>query len=120
MPPTASSVLCGCGRFMQVKKNSVTVEELLDDGCPYKLWDADLFICPECEVEIIAGFAREPLVEHWQPTYDLLRKRLAPIYPGRCAPEAVEPPEENPRERDDDDGTTYADPRDEREERLHR
>lgn len=87
--PTSSSYLCGCGRFMRVKKNSVTVEELTEDGAPYKLWDADLLECVECGVELIAGFGKGPLAEHWQPTYAATRERLAPIYPGRCRPEGV-------------------------------
>jgi hypothetical protein len=71
---------------MRVKKNSVTVEELMDDGAPYKLWDADLWICEECGVEIITGFAARPLTEHWQPDYPAIRARRQPIYPGRCRP----------------------------------
>jgi hypothetical protein len=86
--PTASSVLCGCGRFMHVKRNSVTVEERLEDQSPYKLWDADLWECPECGVEVITGFGQSPLAEHWQPTYLEQRARLAPILPGRCREEA--------------------------------
>jgi hypothetical protein len=82
--PTSSNVLCGCGRFMRVKQISVTVEELLEDGAPYKLWDADLWECVECGVEIITGFGRGPLAEHWQDTYADQRARLAPVYPGRC------------------------------------
>jgi hypothetical protein len=82
--PTSSNYLCGCGRFMMVKRNSVTVEELLEDGAPYKLWDADLMECPECGVTVIAGFGRQPLAQHWQPSYQEQRARLAPIYPGRC------------------------------------
>jgi hypothetical protein len=85
--PTSSNYLCGCGRFMRPKKNSVTVEELTEDGAPYKLWDADLWECPECGVEIIAGFGQGPIAEHYQPTYAAQRERLAPIYPGRCRPE---------------------------------
>lgn len=82
--PTASSVLCGCGRFMRVKQNSVAVEELFEDGTPYKLWDADLWACPECGVEIITGFGRGPIAEHWQDTYNATRERLTPVIPGRC------------------------------------
>ena len=82
--PTASNLLCGCGRFMQVKQNSVTVEELMEDGHSYKLWDADLYVCEDCGAEIIAGFGKAPLAEHWQPTYGDQRARLRPIYPGRC------------------------------------
>jgi len=69
---------------MYVKKNSVTVEELLEDGAPYKLWDADLYACEECGVEVITGFGRAPIAEHWQSNYPMNRERLAPIYSGRC------------------------------------
>lgn len=93
--PSASNVLCGCGRFMAVKKNGVTVEELLEDGGPYKLWDADLYECPECGIEVFTGFAKQPLAEHYQPTYQAERVRLTPIYAGRCAPV---PEREEPRD----------------------
>jgi len=72
---------------MRPKKNSVTVEELTEDGQPYKLWDADLYECPECGVEIIVGFGSGPIAEHYQPTYADQRMRLGPIYPGRSAAE---------------------------------
>lgn len=88
--PTSSNLLCGCGRFMRVKRNSVTVEELLEDGGPYKLWDADLYECLECGVEVITGFGVRPFAEHWQPGYASQRAalaRLAPVYPGRCREE---------------------------------
>jgi hypothetical protein len=69
---------------MRCKKNSVTVEELTEDGSPYKLWDADLYECVECGVEIIVGFARLPIAEHYQQTYAAQRELSQPIYPGRC------------------------------------
>lgn len=84
--PTGSNVLCGCGRFMHVEKNSVTVEEQLETGGPYKLWDADLYACPDCGVKVITGFGRSPMAEHYQPDYFAQRDRLAPIFPGRCRP----------------------------------
>jgi F0F1-type ATP synthase beta subunit len=82
--PTGSNVLCGCGRFMQVKQHGIAVEELTEDGRDYKLWAADLYACVECGVEVIAGFGRGPIAEHFQPTYAEQRARLAPVYPGRC------------------------------------
>lgn len=112
--PTSSSYLCGCGRFMRCKQNSVTVEELLEDGGPYKLWSADLMECVECGVEIISGFGRAPLAEHWQPEYATIRARRVPIYPGRCREDA---PSENPRVKNDDDGIEYGHPRDRMEGR---
>jgi hypothetical protein len=71
---------------MHVVRNSVTVEELLEDGAPYKLWDADRWACAECGTTVITGFAAQPFAEHWHPTYAQQRARLAPIYPGRCRP----------------------------------
>jgi hypothetical protein len=88
--PTASNYLCGCGRFMQVQANGVTVEELLEDGQPYKLWTADLWACVECGVEIIADFGATPLAEHWDPRYPELwdrAHRQGRIYLGRCRDE---------------------------------
>jgi hypothetical protein len=82
--PTTSNVLCGCGRFMRPKQNAVTVEELHEDGTPYKLWEADLWACPDCGVEVITGFARLPLAEHWQPQYADVRDRRSLVWPGRC------------------------------------
>jgi hypothetical protein len=92
--PTASNILCGCGRFLRVKKNSVTVEELTEDGQPYKLWDADLWECPECGVEIIAGFGQGPIAEHYQEQYAATKARLGQerIYPGRCREEVPRGP----------------------------
>ncbi len=78
--PTSSNYVClPCGRFMRIEKNGVTVEEQTEDGEPYKLWDGDKYRCPECGYEIVSGFGREPLAEHWQPTYRQARERLAPI-----------------------------------------
>jgi hypothetical protein len=81
--PTHGGVLCGCGRIMRVLKNSVTVEELLADGEPYKLWDADLFECIECGTTVITAFGRYPLAEHYQADYAEQRSRLLPVYPAR-------------------------------------
>ena len=85
--PTHGGVVCQCGRIMRVLKNSVTVEELMDDGASYRLWDADLFRCPDCGVEIITGFGKGPMAEHYEPTYEAQRARLAPLYPARCRTE---------------------------------
>jgi sarcosine oxidase delta subunit len=76
-------VLCGCGRFMVVTRNGVTVEEVLDDWAPYKLWDADRWQCPECGALVITGFGVAPLAEHWQPSYASTRERLQPVVVAR-------------------------------------
>ena len=51
---------------MQCDRNSVVVEETTDRGTPYKLWSADRYKCPTCGHEIVSGFGRRPLAEHFQ------------------------------------------------------
>lgn len=82
--PTTSNVLCSCGVFMRVKQNGVIVEELLEDGSPYKLWSADLYECPNCAANIITGFANNPLAFNWQKEYAQLKQQAETrtIYPG--------------------------------------
>ena len=81
---TSSEYLCGCGRFMRPKKNSVVVEELMEDGSPYKLWEADLWECADCGTEIVAGFGARPFAEHYQLDYADVKARHAQVLPGRC------------------------------------
>lgn len=70
-----------CGTFFKILKNSVGVEEGMPNGSggwqPYKLWDADLYKCEGCGAEVIAGFAREPLAEHYQGSYEQEREHIA-------------------------------------------
>ena len=82
--PTQSSYVCvACNRFMRIEKNGVTVEELMDDGSPYKLWDADKYKCPSCGHEVISGFGRQPIAEHYQENYAQTREAYAPVYPAK-------------------------------------
>lgn len=37
---------------------------------PYKLWAADLWKCPECGHEIVAGFSAHPIAERHHPDFD--------------------------------------------------
>jgi hypothetical protein len=71
--PTQSNVYCTCGTFMRVSCNGVTVEETLEDGAPYKLWRADLYVCPACKSSVVVGFAHKPIAEHFQSEYTLIR-----------------------------------------------
>ena len=84
MAPTAGPIVCvPCRRFMRCVKNGVTVEELLQDGEPYRLWDADMWECPSCRARAILGFGRGPLAEHYEPTYEQQRLRLTPVIQAR-------------------------------------
>ncbi len=79
MPTTSDYVCVKCQRFMRIEKNGVTVEEQTEVGEPYKLWDADKYRCPACGFEVISGFGRGPIAEHYQPTYEAQKERLGPV-----------------------------------------
>jgi DNA-directed RNA polymerase subunit RPC12/RpoP len=53
------------GLEMKPEKNGVYVIEMADFG-PYKVWMADLWICPKCGHKVIGGFAVHPIREHYQ------------------------------------------------------
>lgn len=82
------AVVCvACLKFLRVKRNGVTVEEGMPtrqpDGSdvwgPYKLWAADLYECEGCGVQIVTGFGRRPLAEHYEPNYTAARAAHSPI-----------------------------------------
>jgi len=72
-----------CQVALTVTKNGVAVEEMTDSRS-YRLWDADLLICPECGIEIISNFGSTPLVEHFRKeSYGYVREALrqkGPLY----------------------------------------
>ena len=86
-----NAVCLRCHRFLKVKKNGVVIEEGRPltgqrDGPwgPYKLWQADLWVCPGCGVEIVMGFGRGPLSEHFRPDYETERESWrGDLLPGR-------------------------------------
>jgi hypothetical protein len=82
-------MVCGqCRRFLKPKKNGVWIEEGMPvtqrDGSsswgPYKLWQADLWACRECGVEIVAGFGQSPVAEHYQTDYTAWVERHPPLF----------------------------------------
>jgi hypothetical protein len=58
----------GLGSEMKPERNGVYVIEMADFG-PYKIWMADLWICPKCGHKVIAGFGVTCIVEHYQPNF---------------------------------------------------
>lgn len=77
-----------CRRFFRPKKNGFVVEEGMPGGHKfvdeasswgaYKLWHADLLACPDCETQIVAGFGRKPISEHFMSDYTAWRERYPP------------------------------------------
>lgn len=61
-------VCVSCEVEYRPETNGVLVNETASFAT-YKLWHADLLKCPKCHNLIIAGFASEPLAEHWQDDF---------------------------------------------------
>lgn len=67
-----SKIICvTCGRAMRVGTNGITVIELFGDPArPYKLWSADKYVCPDCNTEVVSGFADKAYAEHYQEDFE--------------------------------------------------
>jgi len=71
-----------CQRFYRVLENGYSFVEGMpteigaqpgkeepEKWKPYKLWRGDLWVCIGCGNLIIAGVARAPVAEHYQPEF---------------------------------------------------
>lgn len=86
---SAGLVCLPCRLFYRIKKTGVAIEEgmplgPMHDGTserwgPYKLWMGDLYECPSCGAQLVTGFGRNPLAEHYQSDYERQRDRFAPL-----------------------------------------
>lgn len=56
-------VCAKCNKDMYPKKNGVGVLDYADFG-PYQVWDADLWACRGCGIEVVLGFAQGPIARH--------------------------------------------------------
>ncbi len=82
-----------CQRFFRMVKSGFYFTEGMpivgrpepgtaDSECwgPYKLWVGDKWRCEGCGAEILSGFGREPLNEHYKPDFADMRTRLGAEY----------------------------------------
>lgn len=59
-------VCVSCEREMRAECIGVLVIETAgEDRHPYKVWQADMYKCPGCGVEVVVGFARGPVLERF-------------------------------------------------------
>jgi len=71
-----------CGRTMRAHKNGVIAELFSGDrkdthhSFSYQKWSADAYKCPECGVEVIVGFGREPRMDHLEKGYEVMKSDL--------------------------------------------
>ena len=71
----AKLVCAKCECELRPELNGVGVIETMDNdnARPYKLWVADLWKCPGCEIEVVSGFSgvgEAPMAEHWSENFD--------------------------------------------------
>lgn len=76
--PSRSNYICVlCEKEMVLQKAGVFVEEHMDDGSPYKIWAADLRVCPKCGHRCLVGFGNQPLAHHHDKgNYTSLQKQV--------------------------------------------
>ena len=68
-------VCVNCEVELKPEKNEVRIAEMFQRNTAiYKLWDADLWQCPICKTQIIAGFGQECIVEHYQPDFEKIKE----------------------------------------------
>jgi hypothetical protein len=53
---------------MEPEKNDVGVLDVAN-GRQIQLWCGDLWKCPGCGVEVVAGIACQPAIENWMPGF---------------------------------------------------
>ncbi len=79
MAKTAKQVVSGyhrpvcpvCHCELYPERNGVGVLDLADFG-PYALYDADLWQCPKCGMEVVGGFGIFPISRHHEADFDKL------------------------------------------------
>ena len=57
-----------CEVDMRPEMNGVGLLDMADYG-PVKVWDADLWKCPKCGIEVVAGFGSNAIVHHFEDTF---------------------------------------------------
>lgn len=65
-------VCAKCQVDMRCKKNGVGVVDMADFG-PCQVWDADLWECPKCGFQVVAGFGQKPIAYHYEPEGKLVK-----------------------------------------------
>ena len=66
-----------CQLEMAPKKTGVAVEEMTASGS-YMLRAGDVFACPNCNFEVIAGRPLKPIAEHYEANFDALKAAWQP------------------------------------------
>jgi hypothetical protein len=84
-------ICVSCGTFFKPLKTGISVMEMMqkregavagkvgiEDWKPYKIWQADLYMCRSCGMEIVIGAGMRPIVEHYMPEFEQELKHHPP------------------------------------------
>jgi len=67
-----------CKTEFEPERNGIGLLDMADYS-PYKIWEADLYKCPKCGIEIVVGFGQQAIFAHYQDGFegylDLKRKK---------------------------------------------
>ena len=58
-----------CQTEFRAEKDGIGLLDMAGYG-PVKIWEADLYKCPKCGTEIVAGFAQQPTYEHHMDEFE--------------------------------------------------
>lgn len=63
-----------CNCELRPEKNGVGVLDMYrpsdsTEPQPYELFDADLWKCPSCGIEVVGGFGENPISAHYKPDF---------------------------------------------------
>jgi len=67
-------VCAKCRCELRPEKNGVGVLDMASFG-PCELFDADLWKCPECGIEVVGGFGNGPISSHFDEDFQQAIKR---------------------------------------------
>lgn len=66
---THKAICVRCETSYRPRKNDIRVLETMDGERPYRIWCADLWECPSCGQQIIAGFGALHIAEHYEEDF---------------------------------------------------
>jgi len=58
-----------CHCELRPETNGIGLLDMAKFGA-YELWDADLWKCPKCGIEIVGGFAQGPISAHYEDDFE--------------------------------------------------
>ena len=69
-------VCVNCHVELKPEANGILLIETASFGV-YKVWSADVWKCPKCEIEIVAGFGNQPIREdHYKEGFPVWLEKM--------------------------------------------